>query len=335
MRSLAMLALAACGNGNALPPPGVCNASNAGPVPVAAPIKLADGPLGFDDLRYAPSLDKIIAAPAGLGTIFLVDPDDDSVMPLDMFIPTGIASADGKGALVFAVDRANRKIAIVDVFLRTVTGETQLDAAPDYIRASPTTDEVWVTLPGAGRIDVFATSTMPPSATKTASIDIGDPEGLVFDGAGLAYTNDGGHVVQIDVASHAVLNRWPDGCGSSHGFPVVDPALGLVFGGCADNGGAGVLASAGGDQRSGIEAGGGPAILAYDAMLHHLYLRGDGAPTLDIVGVCADGGLTVLGEVAIPASGHGATADGSGRVWVCDPDHGGIVKITDTYPPSS
>ena len=333
MRPFAMLAFAACSNGNSLPPPGVCNASNAGTLPVAMPIKLADTALSFDDLRYAPSLDKVIAAPAGLGKVFLIDPDDDSVMPLDEFIPTGIASADGKGALVFAVDRANRRIEIIDVFLRTVTGETQLDDAPDYIRASPTSDEVWVTFPGAGKIEVFATSTTPPSATRTASIDVGDPEGLVFDGAGLAYTNDGGHVVQIDAATHEVLNRWSDGCGSSHGFPVVDTALGLVFGGCADNGGAGVLESAGGGKRSGIEAGGGPAILAYDEALHHLYLRGDGAPTLDIVGVCADGGLTVLGEVAIPSSGHGATAEG-GRVWVCDPANGGVVKITDPYPSS-
>lgn len=89
-----------------------------------------------------------------------------------------------------------------------------------------------------------------------------------------------------------------------------------------------------GDLRAGIEAGGGAAILAYDQTLHHLYLRGDGAPSLDILGVCGDGSLATLETVTIPQRGHGATADQNGHAWVCDPFGGGIVKITDPYPAS-
>jgi len=331
MRRLPVLALAACGGGNELAPPGNCPVTTAPTAPLVEAIPLAAGPLSFDDLHYAPSLDKVVAAPAGALKIFLVDPEDNSLITLESRIAPGVASADAKGALVFAANRADRRIEVVSVVIKDLVGQTQLDATPDYIRASPTTDEVWVTFPGAGRIDTFATSTTPPSATKTGSISIGDPEGLAFDGAGFAYTNDGGTLVQIDVATRKVVNRWSDGCGSSHGFPQVDTALGLAIGGCDDNGGAGVVAMANGAKRSGIEAGGGAAILAYNPVLHHFYLRGDGAPTLDIIGVCGDGGLAVLAEVAIPASGHGAAADTRNHAWVVDPDGGGIVRITDPF----
>jgi len=336
MRALvaALVTCAACGGGNDLAPPGVCTAAG-GATPVAEPIQLVTGATSFDDLHYAPSLDKVVAAPAGAEKIFLIDPDDNTIITIADRIAPGTASADAVGALVFAVDRGGRRIEVVDVVLEALVGEEQLADTPDYIRASPMTNEVWVTFPGADRIDTFATSATPPSATKTGSIDVASPEGLAFDGAGRAYTNSGGKLVQIDVATRSIVDTWSTGCDSSHGFPQVDTALGLAVSGCGDNGGAGVVASDSGAVRSGIEAGGGPAILAYDQTLHHLYLRGDGSPTLLVIGVCSDGGLAELARVAIPENGHGAAADGNGHAWVVDPDHGGIVRIVDPFPPSS
>jgi hypothetical protein len=219
---------------------------------------------------------------------------------------------------------------IVDVATKATT-TLALDADIDYVTGSPTTDEVWASMPGAGVIEVFAIS--GASLAKVASISVGDPEGLIFDGQGRAYTQSLGKLVAIDVASRSVIGSWTSGCGGSHGFPQADPGFGLAVAGCADNGGAEVFAYDG-TSHGGIEAGGGRAILAYNRTLHHLYLRGDGAPTLDIIGVCSDGGLATLAQVTIPTFGHGATADASGHAWVCDPASGGVVRVTDPFGPT-
>lgn len=325
----AVVVVAACA-GNHLPSQGACDAMTTDARPSVDSIQLIGTQVGFDDLRYAPDLDRVIAVPEGPGKVYVIDPDTNAFTQI--VVPTGTASADAKGTTIYGADRGTSRIVIVDTVAAAMTGYAQLDSGPDYVRASPTTDEVWVTLPGASRIDYFAISGSPVTLTKSGSIAIGDPEGLVFDGAGRAYTNDGGKLVQIDVASHAVVASWSDGCGGSHGFPQVDPALGIAIGGCADNGGAAVLSTSSGAKLAGIEAGGGPAILAYDETLHHFYLRGDGGSTLDVLGVCGDGSLMTLASVTIPSRGHGATADRRGHAWVCDPLSGGVVKITDPFP---
>jgi hypothetical protein len=333
-RSAWMLVLAACA-GNDLRPSGSCDAATSATPPTLDSIPLLSGDFRYDDLRFAPDLGKVIAVPEGSGELYLVDPDTLAVTSIA--VPSATASADAKGGIVYGADRGNSRITIVDTIAGAVIGDAPLDSFPDYVRASPTSEEVWVSLPGAGRIDWLTISGAGGATTLThgGSISIGDPEGLTFDGEGHAFTNDGGHVVEIDVASHAVLDRWGDGCGASHGFPQIDPTRGLAFGGCAANGGASVVSTSSGAQLAGIEAGGGAAILAYDPTLHHLYLRGDGAPTLDVLGVCSNGSLSTLTQVTIPAHGHGATADQRGHVWICDPDHGGIVRVSDPFPPSS
>ena len=87
-----------------------------------------------------------------------------------------------------------------------------------------------------------------------------------------------------------------------------------------------------GEVVSGFEAGGGAAILAYSEALAHFYLRGDGSANLAILGLCADGTMAELATVTIPSSGHGAAADADGHVWVADPQHGGVVRVTDPFP---
>ena len=329
MRSLACIALAACG-GNSLPPPGTCDAMTSTAQPTVDSIQLIGTQVGFDDLRFAPDLGKVVAVPEGPAFVYLVAADTGAITKIA--VPAGTASADAKGTIVYGADRGNARIVIVDTVAGAMTGDVALGAGPDYVRASPTTDEVWVTLPGSSRIDYYTISGSPVTLAKAGSIAIGDPEGLVFDGMGRAYTNDGGQVVQIDVATHAVTASWQDGCGGSHGFPQADPALGIAIGGCASNGGAGVVSTSSGAKLAGFEAGGGAAILAYDQTLHHLYLRGDGSSTLDILGVCGDGTLMKLASVEIPSRGHGASADQNGHVWVCDPINGGIIKVTDPFP---
>jgi DNA-binding beta-propeller fold protein YncE len=290
-------------------------------------VQLVGASVGFDDLAYAADLGRVVAAPESTGKLFLIDPDSLAITTVD--VPRGVASADARGGFAFGADRLNQQIVVVDLAANQIASMAALGAGPDYVRASPTTDEVWVTLPGDGRIDIYART--GAQLAKAGSVAIGDPEGLSFDGRGKAYTNDGGDVVQIDVATRAVTGRWSDGCGGSHGFPQSDPDRQLAFGGCSSNGGVGVVDFAG-DNVAGFEAGGGLAILAYAPALHHLYVRGDPGATLDILGACSNGALAKLASVPIPDRGHGAIADDRGHVWVCDSFGGGVIRIADPAP---
>src|SRR5262249_6900484 len=152
-------------------------------------------------------------------------------------------------------------------------------ANPDYVRFSPTTPEVWVTIPGRDQIDILDATTLAPIDHVSVS---GSPEGLAFDGDGHALTQSGGRLILVDVARRVVTGEWDDGCASSHGFPQFDPAFGLAIGGCSSNGGIAVTTTSG-DKRAGFEAGGGAAILAHDPIKHHLFVRGDPSTTLDIL----------------------------------------------------
>jgi hypothetical protein len=106
-------------------------------------------------------------------------------------------------------------------------------------------------------------------------------------------------MIQIDVAGRRVIAEWETGCGSSHGFPQVDEDFGLAIAGCSASGGIGVTTTTG-DKRAGFEAGGSSAILAYDGLKHHLFVRGDPGSTLDILAVCSDGGTSVLASTVPP-----------------------------------
>jgi len=86
-----------------------------------------------------------------------------------------------------------------------------------------------------------------------------------------------------------------------------------------------------GELRAGFEAGGGEAIVAYDHVRHHLYLRGDGSATLDLLATCRSGELGVLATVSISKEGHGASADDRGHVWVADATTGGVFRVTDPF----
>ena len=316
------LLLAACSN--SLPPPGTCDVAANGATADVQLVALPGGIAGFDDLRYSPELGKVVAAPSGTGVISLIDPDTLAVRALTA--PPGVESADASATTVYAADRANNRIVAIDAATGDVVATGAVPGGPDYVRFSPVTSEVWVSIPGRSRLEIYDATSLATIGSVTLPAP---PEGLTFDGA-RAYTHANGRVTAVDTVRRLVVGEWETGCGYSHGFPQVDDAFGLAVGGCFSNGGAGVVTMAG-ELRAGFEVGGGETVLAYDPARHHLYLRGDGAPMLDILGVCRNGELGVLAEVAISSAGHGASADDRGHVWVADATTGGVFRITDPF----
>jgi DNA-binding beta-propeller fold protein YncE len=318
-----ILLCAACSN--SLPPPGTCEVPTSGEAATAEQIALG-GPGSYDDLAFSKPLRKIVAAPQGTGRVHLIEVDTKNFTTIA--VPGGTGSADASATTLYVADRGNSQIVSFDVTSGAKLASHTLTAEPDYVRVAPTTGEVWVTLPGRNRLDILDPVNLAVVGSVTTPTP---PEGLTFDEAGRAFVNNDGTVVAIDVARRVVVGEWDVGCGYSHGFPQVDTEYNLAIGGCRPNGGAGITTMTG-EQRAGFEAGGGAAVLAYDSVRHHLYLRGDPSPTLSILAVCSTGELGVLASVPIPDRGHASAADDRGNVWLGDSTTGGVVLVTDPFP---
>jgi hypothetical protein len=318
-RLLAFTLMAGCGN--SLPPPGTCDVPTTGKMVEVMPVALGSQS-DFDDMRYSPELRKVVAAPIGTGHVYLIDPES---LAIDMVnVPTSVSSADASATTVYA--KGGGEIVAVDIATNATVSQT-VPGSPDYVRYSPGSNEVWVTIPGGNRIEILD----PASLAGIGSVILpAPPEGLTILGD-RAYVNAEGTVVAIDVARRIVVGQWNDGCGFSHGFPQFDPDYQLAFGGCFSNGGVGVTTTDG-HLVSGIEVGGSEAIVAYNPTLHHLYVRGDPGRTLDLIATCSDGQLGVMASVDIPSQGHGASADDRGHVWVADATTGGVLRVTDPFP---
>jgi len=320
-------AVALAGCGNSLPPAGSCDVAASGDTPTVDSVALPNASSAFyDDLSFAPLLGKIVAAPEGAGRAYLVDPATMAAVAID--VSRGVGSADASATTIYAADRGADSILGYEIASGAMVAMHALSGSPDYVRVAPTTGEVWVTIPGRNRLEILDGATLQAAGSVTLPAP---PEGLTFDDAGRAYANANGSVVAVDVARRVVVGEWNTGCGISHGFPQIDLAYGLAFGGCRANGGVGV-ATIDGELRAGYEAGGGSAVLAYDHVRHHLYVHGDPSGTLSILAVCSDGELAELARAPLPnVGGHAAVTDGGGRVWIANPDTGGLTRITDPF----
>jgi DNA-binding beta-propeller fold protein YncE len=327
-RSFMLAFVLAGGCGNDLPSAGECAIPAATGDPVVTQVPLVGQAAFFDDLRYSPALGKVLAAPEGAGRIFVVDPETLEVAMISA--NGGTASVDADARTIFAADRGNDRIVAFDAASGALLTSIDLGANPDYVRVVPGGGELWVTLPGEGRIEVISIAEDPVALARVDSIRIpGAPEGLTF-GEGRGYTQAGGSAITIDIAQRLVVGEDATGCGSSHGFPQVDDGYGLVVAGCGSAGGAAVV-SREGKQLTGFEAGGDAAVLAYDGARHHLYLRGDPGSNLAMIAVCPDGGMTVMAEVPISDSGHASTVDELGNVWIADATTGGLQRVSDPF----
>src|SRR5262249_51233668 len=157
---------------------------------------------GFDDMAYDSHLGKVIVPAGATGSLDLIDPDSLNVTAIPGFSTTvpdptgghgdGTTSAVAQQGFLFAIDRTNLRLDVVDPSVGAIVKSTALITSPDYIRYVPPTNELWVTEKGASQIEVFALSNDPvPQPTSSTVISFTNgPEALVIDSTrGLAYTN--------------------------------------------------------------------------------------------------------------------------------------------------
>jgi len=316
--------------------------------PDGVPVALPNGTpgIGFDDLRYSPSLHRVLVPGGRSGNLALINPDSLEVSVVSGFSASndysgghddGATSVDEGRGFLLVTDRTARKLLVVDPAARKVVGSARVGAGPDYLRYVPVTDEIWVTEPDAERIEVFALpKTGVPVPVSTATIPVKNgPESLVIDGTGgRAYTHRWqASTVVIDVRTREIVAEWRNGCASSRGL-AVDEARGLFFAGCSEGTVSALDSAHDGRILSSLAVGSGFDVIGYNPKLGHLYEAGTSCGCLIILGVSARGKLSFLGRFKATSSAHCAAADDRGHAWVCDPDGGRLLRVDDRYPAS-
>lgn len=299
------------------------------------------GGIGFDDLRFSPELHRVLAPGGRTGALDLIDPKTQAIESIDGFSSEaayggghgeGTTSVDGGAGLLFATDRGRTEVAVIDPTAKKITSATKLAGGPDYVRWVEPAREVWVTEPGEKQIEYFALDKV--KLVRRGTIDVaGGPESLVIDATrGRAYTHtwDDATVV-IDLAKHAEIARWKNGCKGSRGI-ALDEQRGFLFVGCEEGKATALDVAHDGKRLGAAVTGAGVDIIAYNPALAHLYVPGGDSATLTIIGVAATGKLAVLGHVAVAADAHCVAADDAGHAYVCDPKHGTLLVVTDPFP---
>jgi DNA-binding beta-propeller fold protein YncE len=322
------------GGGGALPP--VDAGGQAIVLPGAAP------GIGFDDLRFSATLSSLLVPAGRTGNLDLVDPSSEAVSTVGGFSSQtaysgddtfGVTSADEGDGIVYAVDRTSKMLAVVDPRQKAVVAQAALASTPGYVRYAAATREVWVTEPSQSQIEVFALgATLTAAPTHSAVIAVtGGPESLEIDGtAKRAYTNTGTATVAIDLASHAIVNQWPNGCTTARGI-ALDSAHGWVISACQEGRVVVLDAQSGATLGQNANVGGGVDQIAYDAQSMRLYVPAAAAASVAVVALGSNGMPTLLGAVQATNDAHCAVTSGGGNVYVCAPAQGALVFERDPF----
>jgi streptogramin lyase len=327
------------------PPGGDAAADAALPARSTVMLPGAEPGIGFDDLQFAATLDRVLIPAGRAGYVGLVDPATEEVTELGEFSTSdtyagghdfGTTSAIEVDGLVYALDRTTRQLHQLDPDSGASLSMIALAAAPDYVRFVKSTRELWVTEPGASQFQIFKLSDAdPPTMQSDGTLTVaGGPESFVLDDDGaIGYTNTFlGSTIQVDVATRDLTATWDNGCTISLGL-ALDTARQRVFVGCSEGKAVTLDAAADGAQLSMLEVGVGVDIISFSPSLSHLYLNGSAMGQLTIADVSAGGELSQLTTLDTAPSTNSSCVlgDPHGNVWVCDANAGQLFRFSDTF----
>jgi hypothetical protein len=299
--------------------------------------------IGFDDLRYAPVIKKVLAPGGRSGNLDLVDPDTLAVTAIGGFTASstfslgshtsGSTSADEGAGTLFAIDHETQSVKVVDPATKAIVSSTMLAGGPDYVRWVASSSEIWVTEPGTGMEVLTVPSTGAPVHAATIAVAAG-PESIAVDNTRhRVYTNSfTGATYAIDIPTRAIVETWTNGCPSLSLGVALDEARGFVFVACASGTVVALDAAHAGAKLGQIMRNADLDIISFSPSLHHLYVPGGTSADLAIVGVSAAGALKLLGTVPTAQGSKEVTADDRGNAWVADQTGGRLLRIVDTYP---
>ncbi len=307
----------------------------------AVPIPEGGAGIGFDDLRYSKTLDRLLVPAGRAGSLVLIDPRTFRVESIGGFSKTpkydgshdfGVTSVDEGRSLLFVTDRTTAKVHVIDPAAKAVVASQDLAGHPDYVRYVRATDELWVTEPDSEQIEIFGLSPgAAPAPRSVATISIANgPESLVIDEArGRAYTHRWqASTIAIDLKSRAVVAVWPNGCAASRGIDI-DPEHGFVFAICNEGKVTTLDPTKNGQIVSSLASGGGYDVGGFSPALRQLYVAGSVCHCLTVLRVSAQGQLSLVERAPAPSSAHCAVPDAAGNAWICDPDGGKVWRFRD------
>ncbi len=350
LKAALLVGTAAAGGAGLAPPPAV--AAPARPAVPSIAVPGGEAGVGYDDLQYAPELNRILAPAGRTGQLIVIDPATAKATAVPGFSATdsyrgghgeGTTSAvELGGGFIVATDRGTKTLKVVsakaDRKTSSIVSSLPLAGGPDYVRRVAPTNEVWVTEPGRKRIEVLAVIAPPPGATgpglaHAAEIAVPDgPESLVVDARrGRAYTHAWKEeTYAIDLKARKVVASWRNGCRKSRGI-ALDEARGLLFTGCGE-GGVTVVDLASAKVVSSAPTGPDVDSIGYAPLTGHLYVPSGGSGELSVFAVSAGGKLQAIGRVPTAADAHTvAFHPATGTVFVGTPAHGSILVIHDDF----
>jgi YVTN family beta-propeller protein len=302
--------------------------------------------IGFDDLRYSAKLHRVLVPAGRTGTLALIDPDTLNVTSMAGFGTVadysgghddGPTSVDEGNGVLYVTDRTTGQLDVVDPAAASVIASVSLGSTPDYIRFVQTTNELWVTEPGADQVEIFTLGQDPVVAPVHAAVlaVTNGPESMVIDNKrGRAYTHRWqATTVAIDLASRAIVAEWQNGCAASRGI-ALDEERGFLFASCSEGTTSVLDVANGGRILSTMARGSGYDVMGYAPQSGHLYLAGSSCGCLVTLGVSAQGALSFISRAGASGRTHCAVADDVGHAWWCDQDQGSVWRVTDMSPPS-
>ena len=335
--ALAALALALAA---ALQAAGSATAGSPEPLPIPG----GDAGIGFDDLRFAPRLDRVLVPAGRAGILALVEPRSRAITAVPGFSKVAawggghdqsVTSADEGDGVLFATDRTSRELVVVESQRGNVLSRVRLGGGPDYVRWVAPTREIWVTEPDAERIEVFRLPKNAKEPEAAGAIPVpGGPESLVIDARRhRAYTNLWkGKTVAVELSTRASGTPFDNGCTGSRGL-ALDESRGLLFVGCGEGGATALDVAVGGRIRGRISVGAGVDVVDFDPARSHLYVPSGKTSTLSILGVSRTGELRLLATLPAASGSHCVVADHRVGVYVCDPKGGRLLVYRDALPP--
>lgn len=295
--------------------------------------------LGFDDLGFSHTLDRVLVPAAQTGNLVLVDPADDALQVLRGVAPAGggdhdagtTSSSYGMG-LLFASDRPQQQLLAVDPKTGKVLARIALAGQPDYVRYVAPLHQVWVTEPHNKQIERFAVSAgaTTPSLRRLGAVPVPHgPESLLIDTAdGMAFTNQWqNHTLAIPLNDLHAMQVWPNTCRGSRGL-ALDAMRHTLFVGCAEGKVVALDLARHGAVIASAPTGKGVDIIAWNPRLDHLYVSAALSATLTVLSF---DGRQLLPLQTLPAAlhSHCVATDGRSMVYACDPGAGALLVYRD------
>ena len=276
----------------------------------------------------------------------------------------GATSAASARGMIFVIDRFAKKINIVDPALEKIIGSVDVQDTPDSIRFVSATNELWVVEKAKEQIEVFRViDGEPVSLESVSTIPVPNgPESLLIDRKhGLAFTNQPkiGMTAVIQVMTHSVIAQWGNGCSKARGL-AMDEDRGLLFVACEEGKLVVMDTNNDGFQITSANYGGGLSSIAYNPQLQHIYVPSGDSAIMAVFEIKDNSAVlaatTAPSDYQANANQNNATptpvarftlfrkgtadtsrkancitVDDQNNVWVCDPVHGKLFSIRDTF----